>query len=175
MEDTGGKFAHHQLIAVGLLQGGDQQPGFDRPVVDEEGLQIPAGAGLGGLGHIACQLAAVPFALHRGHVRKFPAIHAVHRRLQGAAPGGGEHLLAVPEEGNSHLGVRQGLQLHCRRDPAALHGVGFHEFHPGRGVIEQISYDDGGALRAAGFIFLGDDARFQMQAGAAEAAGGLGH
>ena len=175
MEDAGGKFAHHQLIPVGLLQGGDQQPGFHRPVVDEKGLQAPAGPGLGGLGDVAGELIAVPFALHRGHVRELPAIDAVYRRLQGAASRGGEHLLAVPEEGDGHLGMGQGLELHRRRDPAALHGIGFHELHPGGGVVKQIPNDDGGALGTAGFAFLGDDTGLQMQRGAGNAPGGLGH
>ena len=175
VEHTGGEFAHHQLVAVGLLQGGNQQPGFYRPVVDKEGLKIPAGPGIRGLGHIAGQGVAVPLALHRGHGGKVPAIHAVHRRLQGAVPGGGEHGFAVPHHLDGHLRMGQGLQLYRRRHPAALYGVGFHEFHPGRGVEEQIPDDNGGAVRASGLALLGDNAPIQMQAGAEEGPGGLGH
>ena len=39
MQHAAGKFAHHDLIPVGLLKGGDQQLGLDGPVVDEEGLE----------------------------------------------------------------------------------------------------------------------------------------
>ena len=69
----------------------------------------------------------------------------------------------------------QGLHLHSGGDPGALHGVGFHEFHPGGSVEEQIPDDDGGAVGAAHLGFLRDLSGFQSQAGAGEGTGGLGH
>ena len=101
--------------------------------------------------------------------------HAVNGRAKRSVAGGLEHLLAVAEEGEGHLRMGQGLQLHRSGHPAALHRVGFHEFHPGRGVVEQIPDDDGGALWAAGLRFFGDGAGLQMQTGAGHGAGGFCH
>ena len=53
MQHTGGELTYHHLVAVSFLQGRDEQPGFDRPVVDEEGLQGPAGSGIRRLGNEA--------------------------------------------------------------------------------------------------------------------------
>ena len=72
------EFADHDLVAVSFLQRGDEQPGFDRPVIDEEGLQASAGAGIGGLGHIAGERIVFPAALHLDHLGTLPAIHAVN-------------------------------------------------------------------------------------------------
>ena len=69
----------------------------------------------------------------------------------------------------------QRLQLHGGSHPSAFHGVGFHELHPGGGVVEQIPYDDGGAFRAAHFRFFQNLPRFQMQTGAGNGTGGFGH
>ena len=68
----------------------------------------------------------------------------------------------------------QGLQLYRGGYSAALHGIGFHKFHAGRGVEEQIPDDDGGTVRATGFGFFGDISCFQRKAGAGNASGGLG-
>ena len=38
MQHTSGELAHHDLVPVGFLQCGDQQPGFYRAVIDEKGL-----------------------------------------------------------------------------------------------------------------------------------------
>ena len=69
----------------------------------------------------------------------------------------------------------QGLQLHGGGHPAAFDRVGFHEFHPGGGVIEQVPDQNGGAVRAAHLGFLQNLSRFQMQTGAGETPRSLGH
>ena len=66
--------------------------------------------------------------------------------------------------------MRQSLHLHGRSHPAAFIGVGFHEFHSGRGVEKQIPDNDGTAVGAAGFAFVGDDTGFQSQGSAADRA-----
>ena len=38
VQNAGGEFAHHNLVPVCFLQGGDQQTGFYRTAIDEEGL-----------------------------------------------------------------------------------------------------------------------------------------
>ena len=71
--------------------------------------------------------------------------------------------------------MSQSLHLNGGSHPAALHGVGFHEFHPGRGVVEQIPNQDGGAVRASGLGFLGDDPGIQMQLYPGQASRRFGH
>ena len=134
VQDAGREFAHHDLIAVGLFQRGDQKLGFHRAAVDEEGLHRPAGPGVRGLGDEAGQGILFPTAFHVHHPGTLPAIDAVSRVGQLSGAGGGEDFLAVPEhpEGNGWMG--QGLHLHSGGDPGALVSVGFHEFHPGGGV-----------------------------------------
>ena len=105
----------------------------------------------------------------------FPAIDTVDRCLQSTVSGGRQHLLTVFEKLESHLRMGQGLQLHGGSHPAALHGVGFHEFHPGRGIEKEVANHNGGAVRAANFRFFPDVSGFQQQAGAGEIAGSLGH
>ena len=69
----------------------------------------------------------------------------------------------------------QSLHLHGGGHLAPLHGVGFHKFHPGRGVVKQAADDDGGAVRAADLVLLGDLSGLQKKAGAGNGSGGLGH
>ena len=163
-QHAAGEFSGHDLVAVSLLQGGDQQPGFDGPVIDEEGLQIPAGTGVCGLGDIAGDGVFFPGAVHRDHGGAFPAIHAVNRRLQTSVAGGGEHLLSIPEEGDGTFRMGQGLKLYGGGDAAGFHGVRFHKLHPGGGIVKQIPDDDGGALRTSGLGLLQNISGFQMQA-----------
>ena len=69
----------------------------------------------------------------------------------------------------------QGLHLHGGSDPGAFHGVGFHELHPGRGVVEQIPDDDGGAIGTAGLALFHDLTGLQTEGDALNGGGGLGH
>ena len=174
VQHTGGEFAHHHLVAVGFLQGCGQQPGFYGAVVDEKGLQGAAGTGVRRLGNEAPEAVAVPAAADLHHPGALPSVDAVDRSLESAGTGGGQHLLAVPDKGKGHFGMGQGLLLHGSGHTAAFHGVGFHEFHSGRGVEEQVPDNDGGAVGAACLRFLGDLAPFQMETGAADGTGGLG-
>ena len=50
VQDAGGEAARHELVAVGLLQGGGHGPGADVPVVDEKDLVVPVAPGGGGPG-----------------------------------------------------------------------------------------------------------------------------
>ena len=174
MQHTGRELPRQELVAVGLLQSGGEQPGFDRAAPHEEGLHGAAGPGIGGQADVAGQAVAVPAALHRNHFGTLPAVNAVERRLKTAGAGGGEGGFAVPEEGDGHIGVGQSLQLDGGGDTPTLHGIGAHELHPGRGVVEQIPDDDGGAVGAPRLRFLDDLPRFQTQAYPGEGAGGLG-
>ena len=175
MEHAGGKFAHHDLVAVGLFQGGNQKPGFHRPVVYEKSLQIPAGTGIRWAADKSGQGIAIPTAFHRHHPGAVPAIDAVHRCLKTAGAGGGKNLLSVPQELKRHLGMGQGLKLDGAGYPGAFHRVRLHEFHPCRGVVEQIPDDDGSAFRTAHFGFIQNLPCLQMQTDTADGAGGLGH
>ena len=175
MQHAGREFTHHDLIAVSLFKGSDHNLGFHRTAIDEESLQIAAGAGIGGLGNIAGQMVILPTAVHGNHPCKFPAIHAVYRCLQVAGAGGGELLLSVPQKGDGNLRVCQCLNLYRSGHTTAFVSIGFHEFHTGGGVEKQIPHDDGGAIRAADFAVVRDYTGFQTQAGAGEAVGGFGH
>ena len=175
MQHTGGEFSHHNLVAVGFFQCRNQQLGFDRTVVDKESLQIPAGTGVCGLGNITRQMVAFPAAVYVYHPGAVPAVYAVHRRLQTAVTRGGQNLFPVPKELEGNFRMGQCLQLHGGSHPSAFHGVGFHELHPGGGVVEQIPDDDGGAFRAAYLRFFQNLPRFQVQAGAGDGPGSFGH
>ena len=162
MEHAGREFSYHDLVAVGFLQSGNQKLGFYGAVVDEKGLQTPAGAGVGGLGDVAGQGVGFPAAVHLHHPGKVPAIDAVDRRLQSAVSRGGKYLLAVPEELDGNLRVGQRLHLHGGGHTAALHGVGFHEFHPGGGVEKEVADDDGRPFGTADLGFFQNFSRFQL-------------
>ena len=45
---------------------------------------------------------------------------------------------------------------------AALHGVGFHEFHPGGGVEKEVTDDDGRPFGTADLGFFQNFSRFQL-------------
>ena len=174
MEHTGGEFAYHELISVGFLQSSRQQLGLYRTVVDEKGLHTPAGPGIRGLCDIACQAVIFPTALHGNHFGKVPAVNAVDRGLKPAVARGCQNLLSVPEELERHLRMGQCLHFHSGSDPGALHGVGFHELHPGGGVEEQVPNDDGGAVGAPGLALTENLPGLQVKAGAGERPGGFG-
>ena len=69
----------------------------------------------------------------------------------------------------------QRLHLHGGGHLTALHRIGFHEFHSGGGVVEQIPDDDGGAVGTAGLLVLHDLTGLQHQADTGDAACGFGH
>ena len=71
--------------------------------------------------------------------------------------------------------MTEGHVLHHRVHRRTLCRVPFHEFQPGRGVVEQAADNDGRALRAAHYFPIHHLARFQRQASAELAAGGTGH
>ena len=175
VQHTGGEFAHHQLVPVGLLQSGDEQLGFDRPVIDEEGLQVPAGPGIGRLGDEAGEFVFFPLALHRHHPGGFPAVDAVDGGLQAAGTRGGQQKLPVPDQLDGAARVGQGLELDGGGHTGPLYRVCLHEFHSGGGIVEQVANDDGGAVRASGLRLLGDFASLQVEADTSEILGWLGH
>ena len=115
-----------------------------------------------------------PCAVHRDHGAEVPAVDAVHRGLQTAGPRGGQHGLAVPDQGNGHVRVGQRLQLHGPRHPGTLHRIGLHELHTGRGVVKQVPDDDGGAVGTARLAFLRYGSGLQMEADAGQGVRGLG-
>ena len=174
MQHTSGEFSHHDLISVGFLQGCNEDPGFYRTVIDEEGLQGTAGTGIGRLADVTGQTVAFPAALHLHHLAAFSAVYTVDRGFQLTGTGGGQHFFAIADETEGHLRMGQGLQLHGCGDSATLHGVRLHEFHAGRGIEKEISYDNGGAVGTTGFGFFGDRTGFQRKTGAGNAAGSLG-
>ena len=57
----------------------------------------------------------------------------------------------------------QGQVLHQPADRRRLGAVLFHEFQPGRGVVEEVPDQDGGALRGPGLLHLPGDAALQAQ------------
>ena len=68
----------------------------------------------------------------------------------------------------------QGLLLHGAGHGGGLHGVPFHEFHPGGGVVEQVPHHDVGARGAAGGLAFQQLAGLQVQTGALVLAVGAG-
>ena len=166
MEDTAGKFAHHLLVLVGLLQGGHHQPGLHLPPIDEEELPVPAGPAAGGLGDEAGHGHALVRAVHLGEAQgQIPAQHRVDGGAQLSVPGGGQLLLSVPEEFHCHLRVGQGHPLDHAEYGGPLGGVLFHELQPGGGVVEQVPHHHGGAQGAARLLHRPGHAPLQGQGG----------
>ena len=174
MQHAGGEFAHHDLIAVSFLQCGHHEPGLNRTSVDKEGLHSAAGTGICRLADEAGEGVALPPGADLHHLGTVSSVDAVNSVPQASGAGGGENLLSVPQEPEGHFRMGKGLLLHGGSHTASLHSIGFHEFHPGGGVEEQVSYDDGGAVGAACLGFFHDLTGLQPKAGAAEAAGSLG-
>ena len=174
MEDTGGKFPHHQLVPICLLQRRLKELGLHRSAIDKEDLIRPAGPGLGGLGDEPLHPAALPVAVHRDQVGRLPAVNAGHGRQQPPIAGGIENLLPIPEQADRHLGMGQGLALHGGGNGRPLYAVLLHKFHPGRGVEKEVPDHDGGPLRASGLRLGCDFPRLQVEAGPFHCAGRLG-
>ena len=174
MQHTGGEFACHDLVPVGFLQCGDQQTGFDRPSVDEKGLQAAAGAGVAWLGHKAGEGILLPAAVNPCHAGTFSAVDAVNCIGKLAAAGGVQNFLAVAQHPEGNAGMCQRLQLHGGSDTAALDRVGLHKLHAGGGVEKQVPDDDGGTVGAACLRFLHDFPRFQLKAYTFNGRGHLG-
>ena len=166
VEDAAGKFAHHLLIGVGLLQGGHHGAAFHIPAVDEEVLVAPGAPAAGGQGDKAGHRHILPRTLHRreakGHVT---AQHGVEGRLHLPVAGGEQLLLAVPEELDAHLRVGQGHPLHHGEAGRPLGGVLFQELEPGGGVVEQVAHHHCGALGAAGLFPVHHRAPLQGEGG----------
>ena len=116
----------------------------------------------------------LPAAVYLGHPGTFPAVDAVNRVGELAGAGGGEDFLAVPDQPEGYGRMGQGLHLYGGSDPGAFHGVGFHKFHAGRGVEEQVPDDDGGAVGTASLGFFRDLPGFQLDANSGNGRGGLG-
>ena len=141
VEHTGGEAAHHLLVLVGLLQGGQHQPGLHLPAVDKEELPVPAGPAAGGLGHKAGDRHLLPRALHPGEAQgQLPAQNGVYGALQLSVPGGEQFLLSVPEKFHAHLRVGQGDPLDHREHGGTLGGVLLHKLQPGGGVVKQVPH-----------------------------------
>ena len=173
-QDAAGEAARHHLIGVGLLQGGGHELGFHRPAVDEKLLVVPVAPGGRGLGDVAGQPQILPLAFDLHHIHgQLAAEHLVDGAVEVTVAGGLQDGLPVLDEPEGHVGMGQGLALDGAGHLGGLHGVALHEFQPGRGVVEQIPYHDGGAVGAAGGAALRDPARLQPQAQAL-GPGGLG-
>ena len=156
-----------QLVLIGLLQRGGQQPGADVAPVDEEMLAVAVAAGGGGAGGVAAERDVVPRAGDLHHIQcHLPPQNGIDGAVELAVAGGDEHLLPVAEKTIAHGGVGQRLPLHHGVDLRALGGVALHELQPGGGVVEQVADDDGGALWAAGLLSADDGPALQPQADA---------
>ena len=150
MEHAGGEAAHHLLVLVGFLQGGQHQPGLHLAAVDKKELPVPAGPAANGLGHEAGDRHLLPRALHPGEAQgQLPAQNGVDGALQLSVPGGEQLLLPVPKELHAHLRVGQSGPLDHREHGGPLGGVLLHKLQPGGGVIKQVPHHHGGPQRAA--------------------------
>ena len=75
-------------LGVGLLQGGQHQPGLHLPAVDKEELPVPAGPAAGGLGDEAGHGHALVRAVHLGEAQgQLPAQHGVDGAFSTPSPG----------------------------------------------------------------------------------------
>ena len=175
VQHAGGEPAHHDLVAVGLLQSGGQGFGPDQPVIDKEDLIRPGAPGGGGPGDIAGNRQLLPFALHRDHLpRGLPAQDAVDGGQKRPVAGGLKLLFPVLDQPEGDLRMGQGLLLHGACHRGGLHRIPLHKLHAGRGVVEQVPHHNGGAHRAAGALTGQELAGLQPEAGALGVLGGTG-
>ena len=166
-QDTAGKLALHDLVAVALFQCRRQQLGLDETAVDEEHLHGTGTAAHQGRRHEAFHGHLAAAALHR-HQRlgEVTAQGGIDGRLQLPVAGSVEALCAVLDELKGNIGMRQRQMLHQSRHSGGLGTVLFHELQPGGGVVEQVPHDHGGALRGAGGLYGSGNTALQMERGA---------
>ena len=164
VEHTAGEPALHHLILIGLLQRRGQQLGLDGPPADEKVLARPVATGGRGLAHEAPEGIVLPMAFHRHQTSgKLPPVDAIDGAAKFPVAGGAEQLLAVLQKADGHVGMGKGLPLDGGKDMGAFGGVGFHKFHPGRGVVKEVPDENGGAVGASGLSVFRDLAALQME------------
>ena len=164
MKHAAGEFAHHALVGVGLLQGGSHDPGLNIASVDEKVLIVSAGFAAHGQGGKAGHAHVLSAARHFLKAqRQLPTQHGVDGGVELAVPGGEQLLLAVPNELDAHLRVRQRQSLNHRKDGRALGRDLFHELQPGRGVVKQVAHHHGRPLGTAGLLHLTGHAPLQTE------------
>ncbi|MPM89775.1 hypothetical protein SDC9_136887 [bioreactor metagenome] len=153
VQHAAGKFAHHALVGIGLLQRGGHQAGLHIPSVDEKMLIAPGAPAADRHGREAGNRNLLRAALHGGKAQsQLPAQHAVKRRPQLPVAGGIKLLLAVAEKLHGNLRAGKSQPLDHRQRRRALGRVPLNKFQPGGGVEKQIPHHDGGALGAACFL-----------------------
>ena len=168
--------ADHEPVAVRLLQRGGHRLGADVAPVDEKKLICAVAARGVRPRNEARQGVFVPVAVHGDQVLGgLTAQHGADRAEKLAVTDGRKLFLAVAQDADRRLRMRQRQPLHGRQQRRGLHRVTFHEFQACGRVIEQVAHDDRRSVRAADLAALGHDARLEMQARAEGRVGGLGH
>ena len=164
LQHAGREAAHHDLVAVRLLQRGGEQTGFDIAVVDKKALPGAVAARGGRLCDEAAHAQLFPAAVDRQHiVGQLPAIDGVDCGHAVALPVGVQLLLPVLQKAEGDLRVRERLLLHDGENSGGLRRVGFHELHPRGRVVKQLPHQNCRAARASGRLLGQDLPRLQMQ------------
>ena len=166
VEHAAGELSLHLPVGVGLLQGGGEQGGLDGPAAAEKGLHGPGAPSGQGLGDKAPDPHALAASVHLRQAQgELPAPGGVDGGEELAVPRRMELLPAVPYVADGHLRAAQGQLAQHGRHSGGLGAVGFHEFQPGRGVVEELAHHHGGALRAPRLLHGARRAPFQGQGG----------
>ena len=165
-QHTSRELSLHDLVAVPLLQRRREKLGLDVSAVDEEGLHGPGTPAHQGFCDKAGDADAVPPALHRHQAPgKVPAQGGVDGGVRLPVAGGVEGLRSVLDEFEGDVRVGQGQMLHEPCHGGGLGAVLAHELQPGRGVVEEVPHQHGGALRRAHALHLAGHTPFQVQRG----------
>ncbi len=164
VEDTAGEFSFQQPVFIRFLHGSGQKLALYQSPVDEEELPRTTAVTGGGTGDEAGQghraVAAVCRQQRQGEV---PPQRGVNGVLQLAVARRVQHLCAVPQQPEGHIGVAQRQLGDDGGGRRTLGAVLFHEFHAGGGVEKQVADDDGGTHRTTGGGDLLRHAALQME------------
>ena len=152
---TGRIAARQQRVSVSLFQRRLQKIRADKASVDKEKLRATVPSACCRRGNEPLQAKPLVRAADRQQCgADLPAQQRVAYGVQISVAGGEEFFLSVPQEAHRDLRSPQRAAQTRLDTGRSLASVGFQEFQPGRGVVEQIPDADAGAGRAAGGLHL---------------------
>ena len=157
--------AGNQLIAIGFFHRSLHDARLNIAPIDEKVLHGAIGPSGMCLGDIAPSRKAS--ARKCGYLNKvcrhLLAEHREHRRNQFAIARRCKDLSAVSNHGKRNFGMGQCCMLNHTDDISCFGEILAQKLHTCRGIVKNISHNDGRTVRAASFLIFQNLACFQMQ------------
>ena len=143
----------HGEILVSVLNGLVDHLVFDVSSVDKIGLKVPVPSGDQRRSQISGDVDPLFLMVYLQKVgRDLPPVDMVDHILQVSVAGGVEPGLAVIDKLERDLRVGQSQPGHKVADMACLCHWRLQEFTPGRGVVEKLAHQEGGAVSGPGIL-----------------------